>query len=369
MIIEVDRRIAFEGLDTLLELWKRKAFPYDQKDAILPQTRLPEALRDNPETLAAFYFYVCIYMRGGIESLQAFRALARMWQDHPEAFDPFLAQWLAPAHMEDMLRAYIGWDARRASINWVENSRRLVRNWDGRPLNLLKGLRSWTEALRRFRNKRTKRDLREAGARGEGFMGFQPKMVSMLVYFCDWEGWLEKRFLYPSPADFHNFRFGLNQGAITLAPWPGEIRTSEALSAPWRAAVLAYLRSRKADPIEVADALWLFSLVLCGNSPVTQTSTSAGTGFFEADDLPRLVDAQTFRTPRMRLALERTCLRCPVRTRCTLGIPSQPYYRKGILVLRPRPRIEAEYAAMPIAELAAAPEPGPTTPDLFDPAG
>ncbi|MDO8407932.1 MAG: hypothetical protein Q7S95_01705 [bacterium] len=348
MLIKANRKIAFELFDALLErsTAEPKRFPYDQKDAILPQAHLPDELRRDRRVLACFYFYVCIYMRGGIESLQVFRTLVLMWSERPELFDPHVVEWLSPAQMERVLREYIGWDAKRAGINWVENSRRLVRNWDGNPLNLLAGLRNWSEALRRLRNKRTKRDVRAAGMGGEGFYGFQPKMVSMLLYFYDWEGWLEKRFLYPSPADFHNFRLGLNQGAIVVSPAQSVLRTSEKLSAPWRATVMAYLRLRRADPVEVADALWLFSLVMCGNSPLTVTKTGNGAGLFAQEDLPHVVDDQTFRLPKFRRALERTCLRCPFVERCTLAIPSQPYYRKGLLVLRPRPRMEEVYGVI-----------------------
>ncbi len=88
------------------------------------------------------------------------------------------------------MREYVGIAAKEAGITWVENSKRIVRNWDGNPLNILKGLRSWEEALRRLRNKTTKRDKDTAGPDGEGLRGYQPKMVSMWLYFMDWEGLL-----------------------------------------------------------------------------------------------------------------------------------------------------------------------------------
>ena len=169
MLVIINRKIAFELFDALLERSTAtpKRFPYDQKDAILPQAHLSKDLRGDKRLLACFYFYACIYMRGGIESMQVFRTLERMLMEHPALFDPYVVGWLAPSGMETVLREYIGWDAKRASINWVENSRRLVRNWDGNPLNLLAGLHNWNEALRRLRNKRTKRDVRAAGMDGE----------------------------------------------------------------------------------------------------------------------------------------------------------------------------------------------------------
>lgn len=349
MIVTARRRIAFAMLDELLARWRAKEFPYDQREALVPQSIIPETLRRDRRALACFYFYACIYMRGGIESMQAFRALLRMHAERPEVFDPFAAQWLSPETATAVLRAYIGWDARRAGINWVENSRRLVEDWKGDPLTLIKNLRDYPEALRRLRNKRTKRDARHAGARGRGFFGFQPKMVSMFLYFCDWEGWLTKRFPYPSPADFHNFRLALNQGALIIQPTPYAVRVSEKLSKPWRDTVLAYLRARKADPVDVADALWLFSLVLCGNSPLTKTTAENGSGLFGAEALPHELPRGKYHPPRMRAALEKTCLACPLQKRCSFAIPSQPYYRKGQLILRPRPRVERAYGGIALA--------------------
>ena len=109
-----------------------------------------------------------------------------------------------------------------------------------------------------------------------------------------------------------------------------------------------YIVKRKADPVKVADALWLFSLVMCGNSPLTATQPTEaelkarnGSGMFEADDLPHLIDhPESYLLPRFRRALTLTCLRCPVRNDCTLAIPSGPYYRQGYLALNPRFRVE-----------------------------
>lgn len=367
MKITVHHEKVFEILDVLLARWNSnpKQYPYTRSDAILPQAvALPDDLRADKKLLANYYFYVCIYMRGGIESLQAFRALVSIWRQHPELFDPYRARWVPQPEVQSILKEFIGWDSKAASINWVENSRQLVQHWDGHALNLAKGLGNYAEALRRIKNKRTKREFAQAGADGGGFRGFQPKMVSMLVYFFDWEGWLKPRFLYPSPADFHNFRLGLTTGAIEVSIKKGEsLSASEKLSAPWREAVMAYLKTRKADPIELADALWLFSLVMCGNSPVTITKSlpvekedgPKSFGFTEIWDHAQWVMASS------RKKLEETCLVCPFLLECKYGIPAQPYYRKGKLILRPRPPIERDnhlrLVKIPKAEVEEEPHP------------
>jgi len=343
MRVKVNRNAVVELLDVLLARWRTtpRQYPFNRKDAILPQTTLPANLRENKRVLACFYFYACVYMRGGIESLQAFAALVRIWKKYPHLFEPAYAAMLPPDYVQSILKEYIGWDSRAASRYWVENSRRLMQHWSGNPLLLVSGARSYNEALRRVKNKRTKRELKEVGLKNGGFLGFQPKMVSMLVYFYDWEGWLKPRFLYPAPADFHNFRLALATEAMIVEGLEDNIiRTSEKISRPWREAVMSYLKARKADPIEVADVLWLFSLLMCGYSPATTTKEINGGGLL----FVHAGVAEEWRVGewaiRKRRGFEKTCLVCPFLARCKYGIPSKPYYRKGLLVLRERPKIE-----------------------------
>jgi hypothetical protein len=129
--ITTNKRVVFWMLDTLLALWtsKPKKYPYNRRDAVIPQTLIPHQIRKNPFVLACFYFYVCIYMRGGIESFQAFFAMIRMWFDHPMLFIPQMAARLEPEAIQAILKVYVGWDSKQASIHWVENSRRLVKHY------------------------------------------------------------------------------------------------------------------------------------------------------------------------------------------------------------------------------------------------
>lgn len=348
MEIIVNEDKVFKLLDTLLERWTAvpKKYPYNHKDAVIPQEIIPARIRNDKHRLSCFYFYICIYMRGGIKSLQAFNALIRMWDDNQELFDPLHAQWLQPEYVQKILAQYIGWDAKAASISWVENSRRLVQYWDGKPLKLITRLTNYDEAVRRMRNKLSKRERLAAGENGLGFRGFQYKMVSMLLYFYDWEGWLPKNFLYPAPADFHNFRLAFAHRGIVLDPQPEWIRAEEKYSKVWRKVLMQYLRAHRVRPVEVADALWLFSLVMCGNSPVTKfiVAKTNGSGMFGAEDLPHN-DASVALAPRNRKALEQTCLSCPIVTTCELAIPAGPYYKGGNglggkLFLLNRPRVE-----------------------------
>ena len=381
MEVVVHQHLVFELLDALLPRWKLKKYPYNRKDAIIPQRVIPEEIRKEKYVLACFYFYVCIYMRGGIESLQAFNALIRMWREHPLLFEPHHAQLMTHEEVQVILKRHIGWDSNAASINWIENSKRLVRNWNGDPLNLLKGLRSYDEACKRIRNKTKKGELKSVGPRNEGFRGFQYKMVSMLLYFYDWEEWLEKRFPYPSPADFHNFRLGIAKGAINILLAEGETaRSSEQLSKPWRDAVLAYIVTRKADPVEVADAIWLYSLVMCGNSPATITKEKDPRKKEEPDPDER--QHSMFHDPtfverwshgewvaQKNGRLHATCRTCLFSSTCR-PVPSQPYYRKGRIIIRSPLRVESSVGldAVVVPARPEAPEPVQHILDFDDPA-
>lgn len=361
MLVTTDYKIGFAMLDKLVDLRLTNQYPFNRPDAVIPQRIIPPEIRNNKHTLACFYFYICIYMRGGIESLQAFNAMIKMWRAFPHLFDPGHAALMQPSDIQPIIRKYIGWDSEAASVNWIHNSRQLLQYWKGDPLTLLKGLRDYDEALKRIRNKRLKRDLQAAGVGNEGFRGFQPKMVSMLVYFYDWEGWLERRFLYPSPADFHNFRLAIANGALIVSLKPGaHLKSNEKLSAPWRKLVMDYLKTRKADPLVVADALWLFSLVLCGNSPMTITKElkprtrkirnkkkevigeERVIALFEHTQTKEEWEPTQWAAHK-RTQLKQTCLACVLATTCAYAIPSRPYYRKGNLVLRERPRVERDY--------------------------
>ena len=349
--VMVDQEAGFAFFDAILRRWNEKKFPFNHPNVVVPQMLIPAELRADRRVLACFYFYVCIYMRGGIESAQAFRALIQLWQDLPDLFDPFYVQSESPADMAKVLKEYIGWDSRAAGYAWVENSGRLMRHWKGDPLLLFKGIRTYEEAMRRLRNKRTKRDKKASGLDGYGFYGFQPKMVSMLIYFFDWEKWLTKRFIYPTPADFHNFRLGFNQGILELNVIVDAVRITEYISRRWRELTMKYMEARGADPVELADAIWLFSYWLCGRSPLNVTpkqGSDAPVSYAEhAEQQAKKRQELLKKGSGKRRMLMQTCLRCPFLDSCGLSIPSGPYYGRrkdgykgGMLLLTTRLRVE-----------------------------
>ena len=82
--IRVNRKRFVEIIDTLVDQKRKNLFPFNTEKAVVPQVLIPEEIRKDKKVHALFYFFTCIYMRGGIESHTAFKQLIKMWFDHPE---------------------------------------------------------------------------------------------------------------------------------------------------------------------------------------------------------------------------------------------------------------------------------------------
>ncbi len=365
MLVRTDKEALFWLIDELLVRWRAtpKAYPFNRPDSIIPQTIVPDELRKNKETLAVWYIAVCNQMKGRVSSDEAFRGNIRIWRKYPWFFNPReVLQNHGPQELEAVYKEFLPIDRKTNVRGLLWNYRLLDVHYDGKALGLLKKLTSYEQAERRLRNKRTQRERIAAGVGGEGMFGFQHKMVSMLVYFYDWEGWFKKRFIYPSPADIHNFRIGLSSKALIVENAPDEmVRDYEGISAPWRAAVVEYMVERKEDPVDVSDVLWLYSNLMCGNSPMTHTPRSEKkkkkgekeekkpVAMFEESEIPHFNGVRQFMHPSNRKAIEETCLNCFLLHKCDYAIPAQPYYNEGVIMLRKRPKVEEHFDLSTIA--------------------
>ncbi len=346
MQVTINKERVYWLIDELLARWQAtpKRYPFNRPDSIIPQTIIPDGLRQDKRILSNWYIAVDGNMKGRVASLEAFRGHIRIWEKYPWFYDPKFLLWEKPGRIEDIYQEFLPIDKKINTRALFINYRHLMQYYDSSGINLIKGVKNWDEAVRRILNKRTKKALDGAGYAGQGLFGHQHKMVSMLVYFYDWEKLLKPRFPYPSPADIHNFRVGLTSGGIVVTGAKnGTIRDYEAISAPWRAIVMQYIIECKKDPIDVADVLWLFSNLMCGNSPMTHTPRDpepATSGMFSQEDLQHHNGVKQFLHGKYRKDLQETCLICPLLDGCGYAIPAQPYYSVGSIVLRPRPRIE-----------------------------
>jgi len=337
MKLEFDERRAEMLVNTVVDRYQQGIFPYENKEEFLPQNLVPESIKNDMETHVRFYFFVCIYMRGGIKSSQAFSALIRLHTDYPDFFVPAKVGELEHRDVQEVLKKYIGWDSKNAATYWLENAKRLVRTWGGNVLPLVQEISSYEEAVLLLANRKHRDAERGSNDYHEGFVGFQHKMVSMFVYFMDWIGLLMRPFLYPSPADFHHYRFFIATEALVVEmPKKTPIRYDRRISKVIRAFLVSYLEKGTATPIEVADALWLYSLRMCGNSPATSTYEDIYQHLGLFPDLTHATYGDPARITRLS-GYQKTCGICPIRRDCKHSIPARPYYRKGQIVLFPRP--------------------------------
>ncbi len=340
MEVIVNRRRFTYIVDALLERKRADIFPYNVKGVSVPQLLIPDELRENARVLALFYFFVCIYMRGGIKSHTAFKQLIKLWKDYPHYFEPAEVIKIPTEDVQEMLKKYVGWDSKVAGRFWKVNAKRMDLHWGSNPFEIIKGTRSYDEAVRRIANndKKSKKERNNSlDLKNQGFIGFQHKMASMLLYFYDWEGWITS-FLYPSPADFHHYRiFIANEAISILDPTNGCIRYHNKISESIRTELMHYMKTHNTTPVELGDAIWLYSLAVCGESPATVTKDSviSSLPLFVAGEIKSTFDTPIW-TQRQKKKLLRTCGICVLRETCTYAIPSNPYYKKGLIELRTR---------------------------------
>lgn len=353
MKIFIDQNRLTESIGRLLQMMRDAVYPFNRDDAKVPQKLIPDELRQDKKALSLFYFFACIYMRGGIVSSTAFKLLMKVRNDYPWMFIPEEVQQHDVAEVRHILKKYIGWDSKTAGEFWHRNAILIVKNWDGNPLNIIKELRSYDDAVRFYVNKNKKgKPFKGEDGREQGFWGHQHKMASMQLYFIDWEGLLTTRFNYPGPVDFHNYRFFLTTESVILIDAGRSVSFSEKISAPVRDALMEFLQTSGEDPLDVADVIWLFSLLMCGESPHTQTRELKKGSFaplfdFSKQHLPWDVSQWS---QNKKTGLDRTCHVCAFNQKCKFAIPAGPYYGKrksgrndgtqekgGKLVLRERP--------------------------------
>lgn len=355
-------------IDELLARWRStpKGYPFNRPDAIVPQRLVPSELRKNSRELANFYVAINCHMKGRIASAQAFRGHIALWQKYPWFYEPrgFLS---APRKKNlEILEEFSLIDRENTLRDLAINYHHLDHYYEGDALNLTKGITSWDEALRRILNKRTKRAVKEAGYAGQGLYGHQEKMVSMTLYWHDWEQWLNPRFAYPAPSDIQNLRGGVTSGSLITDAKPGDVvRGYQILASKWREGVLRYVIDEQEDPIDVADVLWLHSSLMCGNSPLTSsTKEKERAEIFPEGELKNSDAIEQYLTPKNRKALEQTCMVCICRTSCNFAVPARPYYDKGQFVFRPRPKVEDFFDLSQIREPTFPTE--ESTPLLFE---
>ncbi len=341
MRVIVDFDLARMNFDTLMAALAAGAYPYNTKKGQVPQ--IPENLPRNGFASevhkASFFFAACYFMRGGVTSDSGVRGLTRMYNEHPEYFEPSVAAELEPqAIREALLKVRLGYNELPNTPRfWVENSKQIVQFWQGDPRRIFDGVGTYDEACARVQNQKTRRKARPKSPY-PGFLGFQEKMVSMLIYFFMDVGLLTP-WHFPLPIDFQVLRFLLEHEIIRVEDLPnGNYYHSEVL-AEARALTLWYAQEHNINPLRFCDAVWCYSRAVCEQNPGNETR---GRGRYRKGGLGRKAPIRAAEVVWSRSQLEayeRSCGRCPVEASCKWNIPSGPYYVQGKLIIRgPRRR-------------------------------
>ncbi len=327
--MEVHKDHAFEVIDTLMEAYQNNEFPYS-----LDTTRVPQDVRHMPKTLelgtvdhAMFFFNVCYYMRGGTKSNDAVKRMSRLYDRHPELFNAQTAAEYDPEEMIPLL-ADVGLGMHStAPFHWVKNSQRLVELYDGDPRRIFDDVAEDDDPY----------DLslqRVANQKGAGFVGFQKKMTSMLIYYL-MEQKLIDEFAFPLPVDVHVMRVSIANEMLTFpdAPYGTNLFTGETTDA-LRELYFSYVMERGADSLELSNAVWMLSEALCGKTPGNITFEPHGRDKRNGRAtylVPQVVDPYN---RRQREAYADSCNECPVQETCEFNIPGKPYNVGGALIIR-----------------------------------
>lgn len=347
MLAKINVERAKVLLDLLLWL-QNGMYPFGKlKKATLPHQdeNLPRTMPRGGREHALFLFFVCLWMKGPIQSDTAVRQLGKLYDDHPDFFEPGIAKDLDAEYLSAILLTY-GLTMRKwNSVYWIRNSYILFEKWDSDPRNLYKGLEGKTDReIWAVLVKRIKR------VKNNGFWGFQEKMVSMLTYYLMDSG-LIWQFIFPSPVDFHVIRLFVILGIVEVNE--EEYKSSgeyvEKLRGIIRHFLFDFSLENGVNSLRLCDAIWMFSRAMCSETPSAlsnvQKKDEQGT---ELRGRFRKVTQKPVRWSNINTleSYQLSCGNCPWEKQCVYIVRAAPYYVHGVVKIEPRkkPPFEALFS-------------------------
>ncbi len=315
-----------EVLSILLQAYDSKDYPYSQNHVRLPHDpeHMPSNLEYGSVDHAMFLWTSCYYMRGGIKSVDAFKRLSRIYESRPDLFQCNVAMETSQdVIIKELEQAGLGFQETVAS-QWVENAARLHRRYDGDPRKIFDNVSSYEESLAAIRN----------DGKGDGFIGFREKMVSMIIYYLMDENLIEP-FTFPIPVDLHVMRVSIANRLIEFPDAPhGTNLYSDEMLAMLREIYFNYCVSQGVDPLRLCDAVWLLSESSCGKHPGNVTLEPFGRENRSGRTTVLLPGAVDTSSPKQQAAYDSSCRRCPLEDTCELNIPGKHYYVGGSVIIR-----------------------------------
>lgn len=330
MQVVVDWDRACKVFDTLVDECRNNRYPYDRRKPPQIKENLPKSLVWGSVEHACFLFCSCYYMRGGIRSDTAFLALAAYYEEDSEAFIPenFSRSGCryTPEHIEERLRFYgLGFQAKRNSLFWFFNFRKLAQFWNGDPASIFRKSQTYDDLVNIIVGQGRKREENP-----NGFFGFRKKMVSMITYFLLHAGIVEK-LSHPIPVDFHVLRMLVEHEVLSIPGIPmGEGLPLEPLQDMARDLTQKYCALKGVDELLLCDSLWLYSSYMCRQHPGNMSVVAKERSGRSTEVTPLVYDWTESRVS----SYYSTCGQCQVARTCKYLVPAAPYYVKGILVRR-----------------------------------
>lgn len=309
----------------VLELYRNGSDPFDRPSAKLPQdpSHMPQTLVDGSLEHRLFLWRSNYYMRGGMDSNEAFKMLSKLFDWRPEFFDPYYI--VQQADIEELRSCLIevGLKLHQNSIPsfWFENDQRLVDLYEGDPGNIFRDISTYDEACARIQN----------DGKGGGFKGFQKKMVSMVIYYFMDAGFIDP-FHFPVPVDLHIARLTLSNEVIKVygAPPGWDLlaggRDDRILDIirdfyMWCATEGGY------DPLEMCSALWMYSRLKCSDnveavwSVIQEGNRNSVFERIEPD----------WHNPTTVRKYMRSCGSCVLSSTCKWNFGHAPFYKVGAM--------------------------------------
>ena len=328
MQIKIHWPTARKICEQLLAAFRNDEFPYRELSA-LPQNFIPRRIKEDDLLHARFLFYCCHYMRGSIRSDLAIKRLVQLWYLEPRFFDPFWVRGLNSLEtLHDHLGELIGYKTDEITQFWHENSTRLAAHWGGDPRRIFDQIRNAEDLYRLTTNKK------KATGAERGFLGFQEKMASMLAYFL-MDAKLVPHFTASPPVDFHLVRVMLSTRMLRVTKSDPDRKVRyEHLTGLGVKVLQTYAHDSGASLVELGNAFWMISVILCRLAPGNRTS-GRKKGVHGKKAYPEWASI-SWEKPREVDKYIASCGSCALEDVCVLNVASGNYYQTGELRMRER---------------------------------
>ncbi len=326
--------------------------PYE--NLIMPQKQIPQNMEVGSREHALWLFYNSLEMRSAQKSMDTFGRQVKMYEMHPEVYDPVAVSSgrVDIGHIFEDTQIFQQKKPYKLIESWENNSRILLeKEPSGDPRALIQDAQDYEELCRILDVDHYKLP------KGTYFNGFGHKVASLFLSWSQQFGWMKNDFPYPIPVDLHVFRiFGVTESFKIL----GDHINHEPLRTILRAYFYQFAKDNfgAIDQRHLSEAIWHLGRLYCSKNPQAK----------EVNDSRRYKARQETRKNLMRLADELPfvemminqsfpehfrpepgtpippssdnmfgkCTGCPIDEECNWIMSSSQHYDKGKVAIKRR---------------------------------